>query len=129
MARDGDVRVKWRGKELDDHLRAMLRPRFSRVGSKLRNHVVRKISEGKTRTQGPSEPGTPPHVDQGDLRKSIFWAMDPGGDLVVRVGTTVDYGLYLEEGTRNMAPRPYLRPSLNEMEPTIRDILKGNYQT
>jgi len=128
MASAGDVQIKWHGAQATEHLKAILRPRLKRAGSETRNHVVRKITEGKTRVHGPSEPGTPPHINEGNLRKSIFWAMDPSGKLLVRVGTTVDYGLYLEEGTRNMAARPYLRPSLSEMQPKIRSILKGKYK-
>lgn len=123
----GEVKITWRGGQLTRHLKKMIKPRLQRVGSELRNHVVRKVSEGKTRIDGPSKPGEPPHIDTGGLRKSIFWELLEDG-LSVRVGTTVDYGLFLEEGTSKMAPRPYLRPSLIEMQARIKAILVGRYK-
>lgn len=124
----GDVRIKWRGKEAEGELKSLVRPRLARCGSELRNHVVRKVSQGKTRTQGPSAPGEPPHIDEGNLRKNIFWWIDKPRPLSVAVGTTIDYGLHLEQGTRHMAARPYLRPSLDEMKPKLLKILAGNYK-
>ena len=123
----GQVRIKWRGGQVTSEIKKIIAPRLKRVGSELRNHIVRKISQGKTRTQGPSKPGFPPHIDTGHLRKNIFWELLQGG-LTVRVGTTVDYGLDLEQGTRNVAPRPYLRVSLTEMTPKIKRLLAGKYK-
>ena len=84
-----------------------------------------------------SKPGEPPHVDTGRLRASISvnWSgsgMDngktdamakdndgvtqPTGAFRVRVGTNVEYGAALEYGTRNMEPRPYLRPARDRLK-------------
>ena len=41
----------------------------------------------------------------------------------VVVGTTLAYGRFLEEGTAKMEPRPYLKPTLTQMLPTIRAII------
>lgn len=52
----------------------------------------------------------------GNLRRSIH--IEPRvsnrGMAAVEVGTNVEYGHYLEFGTRYMAARPYLRPALDE---------------
>jgi HK97 gp10 family phage protein len=45
----------------------------------------------------------------GHLRDSIEHEVD--GD-TLRVGSNVEYAVYQEEGTRHMAPQPYLRPAL-----------------
>lgn len=61
----------------------------------------------------PSQPGQGPGVVTGRLRASIAWR--PGRDErgpYVDIGTAVIYGPFLENGTRNMAARPFLRPAL-----------------
>jgi len=49
-------------------------------------------------------------VDTGRLRDSINYKVS--GDEVA-VGTNVEYAPYHEYGTRKMAARPYMRPSLD----------------
>jgi len=41
-----------------------------------------------------------------------------------RVKATADYAGYVEKGTRFMAAKPYLEPSLNEVKPGFLDDLK-----
>ena len=108
--------------KLTGKLERTMKARLNRAGSELRRHVVQKISEGRTRVDGPSEPGTPPHQNTATLKRSIFHEVV---GLTAIVGTTVDYGQYLEEGNSRMAARPYLRPSLDEMQPRIKKILSG----
>lgn len=71
-------------------------------------------------------PGDPPAIDTGVLRASLvaevqevpFGVIGRVGPDIGKIkseaepGTDVEYGLYLELGTRKMAPRPYLRPAL-----------------
>jgi hypothetical protein len=95
--------------------------------------VVKKLSIGQpvTRTKsgrlvglGPSTPPDPPHVLTGRLRQSIAWEVERTETAVIgRVGTNVVYARRLELGfvgtdaagrNINQAPRPYLRPSLEE---------------
>ena len=60
-----------------------------------------------------SAPGMPPASDTGRLLTSIHHSVTGVLDtLEARVGTDVNYALYLELGTRYMAPRPFLRPAL-----------------
>jgi HK97 gp10 family phage protein len=61
-------------------------------------------------TPGPprSTPGSPPHMDTEALRDSITHEVD-AGQMSARIGTNLDYGLYLEVGTSKMAARPWLR--------------------
>ena len=68
-----------------------------------------------------SAPGEPPAVDTGLLRASVshLVATDAGG-LFAEIGSGaspampgVKYALWLEQGTRHMAPRPWLKPSLD----------------
>lgn len=68
-----------------------------------------------TRTHQASAPGQPPATDLGRLGASITHELGADNEgLVARVGTNVEYALFLEVGTRHMAPRPFLRPALVE---------------
>lgn len=59
-----------------------------------------------------SLPGNPPRTDTGQLVSSIqYWTSDDG--LSIAVGTTLDYGKYLEYGTRDMAARPFMTPAVD----------------
>lgn len=63
----------------------------------------------------PSRPGEPPRRDTGTLMKSIAAPFPTFalGRMTAIVGTGHAYGRYLELGTRKMAPRPYLRMTLD----------------
>lgn len=56
----------------------------------------------------PSAPGDPPGVDTGALRASMGWDME--GRLRALIHDGVVYGIYLEDGTERMAPRPFISP-------------------
>lgn len=54
-------------------------------------------------------------VDTGRLRSSITWRMEIDSDgLVAIVGTNVEYAIYVHEGTRYMAGRPFLLEGLRQ---------------
>jgi hypothetical protein len=55
----------------------------------------------------PSAPGAFPHLRTGDLRASYDSQVD---GTTLEIGSTQKYAVYLEFGTRKMAPRPHLRP-------------------
>ena len=55
-----------------------------------------------------SSPGFPPNVDTGTLRASMRWAMTGPMKAIIHDG--VIYGVMLETGTENMAPRPFFTP-------------------
>jgi HK97 gp10 family phage protein len=50
----------------------------------------------------------PPRIDTGRLANSVKALV---GRLEAFVGTNVEYGLYLEFGTQDMKPRPWLFPA------------------
>lgn len=54
-------------------------------------------------------------VDTGRLRASISHELgrDPAG-MYARIGTDVEYSIYVEVGTSKMNAQPYLRPALKE---------------
>lgn len=75
----------------------------------------------------PSLPGNPPAPDTGNLRASIHYTTEKLGEnsVVGIVGTDVDYGKMLEYGTSKVAPRPWLKPSLDKNESFIIKTIKG----
>jgi hypothetical protein len=56
--------------------------------------------------------GYPPNVDTGTLAASIAWFKERHLRYIVHDG--VEYGIWLEEGTENMAPRPFVAPVFEE---------------
>jgi HK97 gp10 family phage protein len=72
-----------------------------------------------------SSPGEPPAVDTGDLKKSVHHEVIQRGDEVVGfVGSDLPYALPLETGTKNMEPRPFLRPALRNTGQQVEQIFK-----
>lgn len=69
-----------------------------------------------------SKPGEPPYVQTGTLRRSITHEVIDS-KFLGRVGTNVEYAKPLEYGTRNMRPRPFMRPGAHQAEPSVRKIL------
>ena len=64
-------------------------------------------------------------VDTGRLRGSITTDKRYIQKFLVRIGTNVDYGIYVELGTKKMDARPYLFPAFFMIEgEIIKDIKK-----
>jgi HK97 gp10 family phage protein len=59
----------------------------------------------------------------GMLRRSIHSVFENGG-LKGICGPSVDYGKYVELGTRRMGARPYMRPAAEYVLPRFADELK-----
>ena len=97
----------------------------SEAGGALADHVRMKISRPNPSGAAPSAPGEPPARVTGELLDSVAYeVIESDRGLVVSVGAAAPYAQALEYGTRRMAPRPFLRPSLAEMEEEIARIFK-----
>lgn len=71
-----------------------------------------------------SAPGQPPAVDTGKYRAT--WKADGGIDAAgpfSRIYTADKRAMWLEFGTRNMKPRPHIRPVILAMTATVQGIL------
>ena len=105
-------------------VKKVMQARLKKCGHKLRAWIVRKLREFSTRIDGPSGPGEIPHVDTGTLSgRHIFWRFRGDDELCIEVGTNVQYGVWLEIGTKRMEPRPYIRPALFINMPELKKIL------
>lgn len=61
-------------------------------------------------------------VDTGRLRASIAWEqIQPN---IVFLGTDVEYAEFIEYGTINMSPRPYIRPAAVAVEKMAQEGIK-----
>lgn len=93
-----------------------------------RTHAIRLIQQpgsGRVYTRAPgsnrsrehqaSAPGEPPATDTGILAGAMYVQRARGTKLSAEVGPAdkVQYGKHLEYGTRNMAPRPFLKPAFD----------------
>ncbi len=125
--------LEWHGNEAMDHVRRRAVQFLTRACIT----VVRRAKEllsvaGSGRTKGKksgpvthSKPGEPPYKQTGRLRASVTYEVD-ADSLTGRVGTNVEYGLYLELGTKKgILPRPWLRRSLAETQGRINELLSG----
>lgn len=101
----------------------------------LRDRVVANISRPVRKKRGPiskrvqvdrksrSKPGEFPRADTTRLMKDIFWRTSMS-DSRAQVGTTLDYGLFLEA----FMDRSFLVRTFNEMKPELKRILGTNYK-
>ena len=126
--RDG---MTWRGPEavrlidLEAGKRVDSALRFVRDKAKIkvsRSQPTIIYGTGKNRRHvglDPSVAPDPPKKVTGTLRTGIRKEFDKAR-ISGRVGTNVPYGPWLELGTRNMEPRPWLRPTLTENAAELR---------
>lgn len=59
-------------------------------------------------THTASQPGYPPNVDIGTLRASMH--VEPAGKMSYHIADGTEYGIYLEDGTEHIQPRPFVQP-------------------
>lgn len=62
-------------------------------------------------------------VDTGTLQRSITLEMRDSGK-TAEVEPTVDYGAYVELGTRFMTAQPYLKPAFNEQKEKFKQDMR-----
>lgn len=82
-----------------------------------------KMPSGKYRTHRASSPGSAPAVDLGALINSI--SVVSMGPARYRLQDAVEYGVYLEYGTRFMEKRPFLVPAADKSFEVMVKGLKG----
>lgn len=77
--------------------------------------------EGEAKLELESDPR---RVDTGNLRNSISNEVD-SDEKAVYVGTNVEYGIYVHEGTRKMAANRFLRNAFINNEDQTQAIIKS----
>ncbi len=102
--------------------------KFKWYGDKLIREVGLKAFQGMERAcllvENDAKRFSP--VDTGRLRASLTHEIERSKNEVVgRVGTDVEYAVYVEYGTSNMSAQPYLRPALEKNRAAIKRLLGG----
>jgi HK97 gp10 family phage protein len=92
-----------------------------RIGMESRG---REYKRGRTTRVASLHP-FPPNNQTGFLKRSI--TMTKKGSWVVYVIAGARYASSLEEGTRRMKPRPFMKPSMDRTEPAIRQRIIDAY--
>ena len=62
-------------------------------------------------------------IDTGTLQRSISLEIRDSGK-TAEVEPTVDYGAYVELGTRFMTAQPYLKPAFNEQKEKLKQDMR-----
>lgn len=94
----------------------------STLGRDAKGRFTRVKGAGVTHVA--SQPGYPPNVDIGTLIGSI--RQEKTGTLEYQVMDGTEYGIYLEDGTEHIDPRPFMRPAFDRARQTVeRDAASG----
>ena len=120
---------RWYGQEFTAKVQKHMNRNLDRAAIFMVNDIQNSFGDsgvsgtrsGATRSQraaNRSKPWGPPNVDTGHLRRNIGWTKYAIGKGHRKIGTgignksSVGYAMWLEFGTRNMLPRPFLRPAI-----------------
>lgn len=89
----------------------------------IQESAKRIVTEDSVNSSGQrSEPFEAPFKDTGTLSKSI--KMDFSEKGVAKIGSNLKYAAWLEFGTENMAPRPWLSTAVNESSKRVAAIFQ-----
>ena len=118
-------------KDLAENYESQLKGIVFRAINHVHNEVIAGLSKkgtGRIYKRGnivhqASSAGNYPALDTGLLRKSIKKVMRNQG-LQGFVETDHEYAKFLEFGTKDMAARPFMQPSLEKARPMVRKFLK-----
>jgi phage gpG-like protein len=104
----GAVTFSWRGQAIENAVRDGVWTGLVRAGVVLQGSMQKTVGVlGHPRSRR-SLPGEPPRVETNRLRKSIS-TVPSRSEKVVRVGTNVPHGRYMEFGTKDILPRPWVK--------------------
>jgi len=123
--------LDWRGPQAVEIIKQAARQGLSGAAIEVQSEAQRTLNrEGRGRVyvkrggrvHVASLPGNPPAKDTGNLGRSVQiddrQLTQASNELRVRIGTDQPYGRWMEFGTRNIAPRPWLNRSLNQARPS-----------
>ena len=121
--------IVWRGKELTAKVRAAAMRGLIKGAMRVQADAIRRIEEPpktgrlyrrRSIVHQASAPGEAPATDLGNLVISITINPIPAR-LRVNINAGASYAAALEFGTKHIEPRPYMRVSLIENLPQIKD--------
>ena len=110
--------VNWNGPKVLKTAEAAVERGLDVLANKVVKHAQKSMRDPKTGKQytgmptRSSAPYEAPAAQRGGAGLQGRIHMKKIGKLARLVGTDLEYGLYLEVGTKNMAERPWLRPAM-----------------
>ncbi|MES2342323.1 MAG: hypothetical protein V4597_11640 [Pseudomonadota bacterium] len=108
-------------------LRVLSVPNAGKRMTRKRDTVAGKKGSTYTIYPNPSRPGEPPRKRTGWLQAHVRFELDqPARRGTAGVDLAALYGVFLELGTRNMDPRPWLLATLTRMLPQLRALAEGS---
>lgn len=133
-----EIKLKFHTKKVVKSIEDAASKKMLEATNVVRTAVLEKLSgsrsgrtyrvPGTRRTYTASSPGQPPAQATAQLRQTIQTSVEGvGRTLVGKVGTPLDYGKFLEFGTRNMGARPWLRKSFLESIDKVKSILSRKW--
>lgn len=128
--------------EIEDRTRRGIRQGFFRLGNDLvrtlSEEVLKKNKRGRTYTRKDrigrrrrhvaSAPGQTPANRTGNYRKNAGYQLRGAEQLEFGIRDGAPYGIFLEEGTRKMAPRPGLTNAVKANERNARTDFSGSIE-
>ena len=113
--------LEWHGDELIRSVESQLATRLDTTAEYLRQRVVASLGSPDYDPHRNSRPGEYPLSDEGRLKEHVL--VDRPDPLTRRISTDLDYGLWLEIGTRRMRPRPFISRTLREEQGRVVEFL------
>lgn len=133
MRKKSGFNLIWKGEVVKKYLGKEAFNKLDELGEDVENAVKEFISQpgtgkmyrkGKTVWYQASAPGFPPTVKWGELKGSISYiVIVEAGTVYLYIGTTKDYGYWLEVGTEDMEARPWLSVILKKLAPGTKIFL------
>lgn len=133
MLQKSKVNLIWKGDFVLKKLGEESYNKLYSLGQDLTNEVKEFISKpgtgkmykkGKTVWYKASAPGFPPTIKWGELKGSVSHVVVlEGNKTFLYIGTTKDYGFWLQVGTVNMEARPWLDVILKKLAPSTKVYL------
>lgn len=134
----GDKELLEALKKYGNKFSAEVKQAITKTAINIHADAVKAVSgsgSGRLYTRGPgrnlsathraSKPGDPPAKDTGNLASSLVWKMDGDFGLVGSSIRNPPYPMWLEFGTQNMEPRPFLTPAMEKNADKFIDRLKA----
>jgi HK97 gp10 family phage protein len=113
------TKLQWNGSRIEKDIRKDLNARLHAAGVLVTSRMRQNLS-----TPGPeaSAPGAWPHAQSGRLRGAVTFEVDEA-NTTLRVLVAAEYAEFLEDGTKNMAARPFIQRTIDEVRPQIVKIM------
>jgi HK97 gp10 family phage protein len=105
-----------------------LMAKLNAMGGDVLDALDKAVRETTLVAQGDARANAP--VDTGALKVSISTEFDRNAESSTGTAyTNIEYGLYQEMGTVNMAAHPYMMPALNANKSTFEQLARKELET